>query len=287
MPFTSINLTELTDWFPLVSNNQYVSVSNGAFTSSTAYNGSAPIRGYVVPATSGIPASAQTQNATSTARNSNSGLQTLYDYAINNDDGSKSDAQVFAIPAGSSGNSGGSFTVAFTGYDFGAFPTLSGTNVTQCTRASVGNGANATYEYSCSATTLGSALTLGVVGYNYTAPTSGSTGLRISCTSTVGGSTMLYTLKNNDPGLTTCKTYALNSASSNQTGASVGTPNITGTGISQSGSIDFNPVNNGNRLTLNFTGPTTTFAGYTCTYSQVQNGEPKNPTIRNTVATCP
>ena len=287
LPFTSINLTELTDWFPLVSNSQYVSVSNGAFTSSTAYNGSAPIRGYVVPAASGIPATAQTQNATSTARNSNSGLQTLYDYAINNDEGSKTDTQVFAIPAGTSGNNGGSFTVAFTGYDFGTFPTLSGTNVTQCTKAAVGNGANATYQYTCSATGLGSALTLNVAGYNYTAPTSGSTGLQITCKNTTDGTTLPYTLKNNDPGLNTCKTYVLDSASTNQSGASVGNPTISGTGVAQTGSINFSPVNNGNTLTLKFTGPTTTFAGYTCTYSQVQNGAPKNPTIQNTVATCP
>lgn len=284
LPFTSINLTELADWSPLVSDNLYVSISNGAFTSSTAYYGSAPLRGYVVPATSGIPGPAQTQNGTAAMRNSNSGLQTLYDYAINNDEGSKSDTQAFAIPPGGS-NNGGNFIVAFTGYDFGTFPTLSGTNVTQCTKAQVGNGANATYQYTCQASSLGGALALNVQNYNYQAPA--ATGLTITCTDANGANPLQYTTKNNDPSLVTCKTYGLNSASSNESGVTVGSPVLTGTGKSQSASILFSQVSSGKTLTLNFSGPAATYAGYTCKYTQTQSGAPKNPNIVSTSANCP
>jgi type IV pilus modification protein PilV len=288
MPFTSINLTELADWSPLVSDNLYVSISNGAFASSTAFYGSAPLRGYVVPATN-IPSPAQTQNGTATMRNSNSGLQTLYDYAINNDEGSKSDTQSFSIPAGGGSNNGGNFTVAFNGYDFGTFPALSGTNITQCTKAQVGNGNNATYKYTCQTDSLVSALSLNVQNYNYQAPA--TTGLTITCTDANGANPLQYTTKNNDPSLVTCEAYNLNSASSNQSGAV--TPVVSGSGKSQSASLLFSPVDlsqpttNPLNLTLTFSGPTTTYAGYTCRYTQTQNGSPKNPTIVSTSANCP
>jgi type IV pilus modification protein PilV len=267
LPFTSINLTELTDWFPLVSDSKYVSISNGAFTSSTAYNGSAPVRGYVVPASTGIPSPAQTQNGTSTARNSNSGLQTLFDVAINNDEGSKTDTQVFGIPAGGSG-AGGNFTVSYTGYSFprNSAPALSGTNVTNCT--STKSGSN--YTSACSSSAIGSALTLNATNYNAQSSTTSNipTGISVTCTKSDGSSPItVTTTTQNKAKVYTCTNYQI-TAALNSTTSAVGTLGAVSNdgAMGESTPISFTTIGNNDVLNLTFTTQSTSY-GYTCKYT--------------------
>jgi hypothetical protein len=282
LPFTSINLTELTDWFPLVSDNKYASISNGAFTSSTAYNGSAPVRGYVVPASSGIPATAQTQNGTSTARNSNSGLQTLFDYAINNDEGSKSDSQVFAIPAGTT-TTGGKFSVTFSNYGFprNSAPTLSGSNVTNCT--SVRSGSN--YTSSCSTTNIGGGVTLNATNYNAQSSNTSNIpdGVTVSCTKSDGSSpiSVSSTTLPNPKKVYVCSNYQITAASNITSGATGSIGSVTGDGtMAESTPVSYSTIANNDVLGLTFGTPTTTY-GYKCTYTTSSSD------AKITAATCP
>jgi type IV pilus modification protein PilV len=267
LPFTSINLTELTAWFPLVSNSQYVSISNGAFTSSTAYNGSAPVRGYVVPATSGIPATPQTQNGTSTARNSNSGLQTLFDVAINNDEGSKSDTQVFAIPAGNTTN-GGNFSVTFSSYGFprSAAPTLSGSNVTNCTSVKSGSS----YSSACGSTNIGGGATLNVTNYNSQSSNTSNiaTGVSVTCTKSDGSSPIsVLTTTANRAKVYTCSNYQITSATNTTSGVAGSVGSVTGDGtMAEVTPVSFPAIGNNDVLNLTFGTPTTSY-GYKCTYT--------------------
>lgn len=267
LPFTSINLTELTDWFPLVSDSKYVSVSNGAFTSSTAYNGSAPVRGYVVAASTGIPDPAQTQNATSTARNSNSGLQTLFDFAINSDEGSKSDAQAFAIPAGGTGT-GGNFTVTYTGYTFprNSAPSLSGTNVTNCTSTKSGS----TYSSACSTSAIGSGLTLNATNYNAQSSNTANipTGISVTCTKSDGSSPITVTTTNsNKAKVYTCTNYQITAAVNSTTSATGSIGSVTSDGaMGESTPISFSTIGANNVLNLTFSSQSTSY-GYSCKYT--------------------
>lgn len=267
LPFTSINLTELTDWFPLVSDSKYVSISNGAFTSSTAYNGSAPVRGYVVPATSGIPATAQNQNGTSTARNSNSGLQTLFDYAINNDEGSKSDTQVFAIPAGTTTN-GGKFSVTFSSYGFprNSAPTLSGSNITNCTSVKSGSS----YSSSCSSTNIGGGATLNVTNYNAQSSTTANipTGISVTCTKSDGSSPITVTTTNsNRAKVYTCTNYQITAALNTTTNVTGSIGSVTSDGaMAESTPVSFSAIGANDVLNLTFATQATTY-GYSCKYT--------------------
>jgi type IV pilus modification protein PilV len=264
LPFTSINLTELSNWTPLVNSGQYISVSNGAFSTST---GGAPIRGYAVSSAS-IPATAQTANAISTIRDSNSGLQVLYNVAIDPDETSKSDTQAFAIPASGGSSGGGNFTVAFSNYGFGNTPQLSGTNITQCTHASTNQG-TATSPYTCSASSLGSALTLTAGNYNYkSSNTSKIAGIDLTCTKSDGTSPLtLTTTSSNKPAVYTCNNYKITGASSSASGVTAVVGSATNDGLlAESTPVSFSTVSSNDVLTLTFATDTTKY-GYTCTYT--------------------
>jgi len=266
MPFTSINVTELADWTPTVSDNLYIAISGGTFISSNAYLGNQPTRGYVTPQDS-IPSPAQTQNGTATLRNSNSGLQTLFSYAINNDEGNKSDTQAFAIPAGGGSTNGGKFSVNFNNYDFprNSAPALSGTNVTNCTSVKSGNS----YTSSCSMSAAGSAVALNVTNYNaQSANTSKISGITLTCTKANGTSPLtMTTTSNNKPSVYTCTNYRLASAVNTTTSAAGSLGAVTNDNMmAESTPVSFGTVNNNDVLRLDFQADTTTY-GYTCTYT--------------------
>jgi hypothetical protein len=230
---------------------------------------------------------------------SNSGLVTRSD-AIDNDEAtdvasnttSNYDTQTFAIPAGVVSGTQGTFTVAFSGYDFAVFPQFSGTNITTCTKTKVGNGQNATYQYTCGDSNVPtSPLTLTASSYNYTGTT--STGATLSCTNSdgKGGGTVSYTTAGDS--IATCQTYTLVSGASNAVGVTATSPSFSGSGLTQTGSIDFSTVSNNDTLTLTFTGPVASFPStpvctYTCSKSSCSsNGNKQTFTITEPISTCP
>ena len=109
-PFTSINMSELSNWSP-ISGIQLV-VSNNDFSGAGSGD---PVRGKVVPGSN--PTNNTTQVANSTMYNSNSGVAVLAS-AIDVDETSLQDTQNFAIGGGSPPVGAGSFSVNLNNYIF-------------------------------------------------------------------------------------------------------------------------------------------------------------------------
>ncbi|MFM6987800.1 MAG: type IV pilus modification protein PilV [Arenimonas sp.] len=179
VPFTSINLTELTNWTP--TSGPQIVVTNADFSGST---GGVPVRGKVTPGSS--PTNNSTQTAYASIFNSNSGLA-LLPKAIDPDEASMTDAQNFNISIGVPPIGGGTYNVNVQNYNFAlsaTYPNLSALN-TVCNFAT----ANPPNPYSCTTSLLGLG-TLNISSYNYEGPkvavsaTAGSSG--ISCSSTNG-----------------------------------------------------------------------------------------------------
>ncbi len=110
-PFTSINMSELSNWSP-ISGIQLV-VSNNDFSGAGSGD---PVRGKVVPGSN--PTNNTTQVATTTMNNSNSGVAVL-PAAIDVDETTVTDSQNFAIGGGSPPIGAGSFSVNLNNYNFG------------------------------------------------------------------------------------------------------------------------------------------------------------------------
>jgi type IV pilus modification protein PilV len=183
-PFTSINMSELSNWSPL-SGIQLV-VSNNDFSGAGSGD---PVRGKVIPGSN--PTNNTTQIAYSTMNNSNSGVAVL-PLAIDVDETTVSDSQNFAMGGGAPPVGTGSFSVNLNNYTFGqgssnpnvkttysvldCNPTLSTVNPYLCTVSQID---------------VLSALTIGKYNYEgtkvaYTA-TAGSSG--VTCTSVNGNKT--------------------------------------------------------------------------------------------------
>jgi type IV pilus modification protein PilV len=274
LPFTSINVSELSVWTPAVNNSSYVSVTNGAFYSQV---GTDPVRGKTVPQTANIPGGAQDATAFTNMRKSNSALAAILlpidkdedglDNSTNNPTAAEldSDSQAFKIAAaGGGGGSAGTFQVKPSGYGTND-PTISGTKVSNCTSAKVGGNT----VYTCSSNDIGAADTLALSGYNYqSANSSKVTGAVITCTKADGTLPLSYTVDNSDPKLYTCANYKLNSLTSSNGGAVVTTPfTVVNDGfLTEKTSVLITPIAQGDVLTAVF-GADTTKYGYSCIYT--------------------
>lgn len=179
VPFTSINLSELTNWSP-TSGTQLV-VTNADFENSVTQ--ADPVRGKVVPGSN--PTNNSNQTASSSIFSSNSGVA-LLSYTIDPDETTLNDRQVFAIGGGTPPNNGGGYQINVSNYIFGignASPSFTASPKVDC---------SATNPFSCTTQTLG-ATTLNIFSYNYEgakisyAATAGSSG--ITCTSKNGNKT--------------------------------------------------------------------------------------------------
>ncbi|MFM1783578.1 MAG: hypothetical protein RIS14_1331, partial [Pseudomonadota bacterium] len=178
VPFTSINLSELTNWSP-TSGTQLV-VTNADFENSV--NQTDPVRGKVVPGSN--PTNNSNQTASSSIFSSNSGVA-LLSYTIDPDETTLNDSQVFAIGGGTPPNSGGTYQVNVTNYTFGSaastYPSFTANPSAVCNYSTGGN------PYNCTTGTVG-ATTLNITSYNYEGATvaytatGGSSG--ISCSRT-------------------------------------------------------------------------------------------------------
>jgi len=280
LPFTSINVTELSEWTPLVnqSNADYISVTNDGFSTQS---GDEPVRGKAVPQLDHLPAGdALAAVATASLRKSNSGLalKNTNAKAIDEDedgvDGNGApvtteddeDTQAFTIPAGGVVDNSGAFSVTIPTYDGSKIPSFSGTNVTNCTFAE-GQGNNPG-SYGCSVSETGTAVVLNVTSYNYKSSTeTKGTGRALTCTLADGTSPVTYITTNaNNPKLFTCYNYTVTGASSSGSGVATLGSVVDDTLLGESTSVNFSLVNDGDVLTLDFAAGTTSY-GYTCTYS--------------------
>jgi len=218
VPFTSINLSELTNWTP-TSGTQLV-VTNADFADSLDQTD--PVRGKVVPGSN--PTNNSNQTASSSIFSSNSGVA-LLSYTIDTDETTLTDNQVFAIGGGSSSGNGGTYQVNVNNYTFGSsastYPSFSAVPSVVCNYSTGGN------PYNCTTGTLGdTALT--IKSYNYLSKvafvdTSNSSG--ITCTNTSGKTvTTITNVKMNIPVTSgnarpVCKNFTVSTTSLGTIGA--------------------------------------------------------------------
>jgi hypothetical protein len=275
LPFTSINVSELSVWTPSVDNTSYVSVTSDAFYTQS---GTDPVRGKTVPQTAVIPAGAQTATAFTKMRKSNSALAAVALPIDKDEDGLDnvsglatsteldSDSQAFAIPAaGGGGGTAGTFTIAPTGYG-SKDPSFTGGNVTNCTSAKVSGKT----VYTCSSSKIGSADTLTVSNYNVQSanPSNAPNGTSITCTKSDGTAPLTSSIVNTDPKLYVCSNYPVSSVTSSNAAATVTTPfTVLSSGLlGESTQFLVTPINQDDKLTVNFAAETSTY-GYSCTYT--------------------
>lgn len=272
LPFTSINLSELSEWTPL-SGTQIV-VTNGEFKTSTD---STPIRGKVTPGSS--PTNNQTTDAVATMRRSNTGLTTQVAEIDPEDAATWTDSQEFRIAGGNS-NNGGAFTVIFSNYTFGdttsSYPTISVTPSAICNYAT--SGGSRPNPYTCTSSNISGSQVLTVGHYNTQDSVKQAT---LTCTNTLDGTTFSHTFNGQGKTINMCRNYSI--ASTSGGGAISGTPTDPGT-ISESTGINYGTIPNGNALTLTMQLDSST-PSYTCTYSGGGTSQDNNYTV--TAVDCP
>lgn len=291
MPFTTINVSELTDWSPLSGGGgHYVTVSDGGFYSNGAQTDLAtPVRGYVTPG-SCVPTTQATDTGTGETVSSNSGLVdraksfdpnklNIPPKGIDPDEvaANQTDSQTFNF-SGTSPGCGGKYLVEINGYDFsvaGSGVLLKGTNLLNCTSAGVATKPN---WFSCDSSNPSSALTIEAHYYNYGVLGS-SSGTIISCQ---GHS---YSLTNTDK-VFVCKDFALTTtlpastpvpfndgyatdsypvAEATTNWAEYSTANV-GVVAAFPSTTTFTKFSTPS-ITLNFTGPTTARLVWSCAYT--------------------
>lgn len=272
LPFTSINVSELSIWTPLVSDKGMLSVTSDAFYTQS---GTDPVRGKTVPNTTYIPSGPQESTAYASMRKSNSALAAISLAIDEDEDGldntsgnpttteSDTDGQLFAIGTGS-GTSSGTFTIKPSGYGTND-PAFTGDYVSNCTSAKV----SGKLVYTCSSNKIGVADTIAISGYNYQSANTSkvSAGTAITCTKSDGTGATTSTIVNSDPKLYVCNNYKVSSVTVSPAGATVGGLTVSNNGLTtESTSVLITPINDNDELTVTFATDTTGY-GYTCTYT--------------------
>ena len=287
LPFTSINLTELSTWEP--ASGTTIVVTNNDFRESLTSE--QPVRGRV----SSISASpGSTLEATGGIANSNGGVALLYDPV--NGETTLEDAQGFQVigaggggtdPGG--GNQTGVFTAQINSYPFSnaanKTPTLSMSPAGECNPASKGN--SKPNPYSCSSSNLGGAVNLTVGNYNYQTSRSASAA-GASCTNASDSadvrslpSTQTYTAN-------VCVNYEIQSATVGAVAGQVGTPVPSDGVMAETTTIQFGMVAPNDALTLTFGLQGETVMGIaSCTFTTKGQGGSQFNKITITSAACP
>lgn len=287
LPFTSINLTELSTWEP--ASGTSIVVSNNDFRQSLTSE--QPVRGRV----SSISASpGSTLEATGGIANSNGGVALLYDPV--NGETTLEDAQGFQVigeggggtdPGG--GNQTGVFTAQISGYPFSnaanKIPQLLMSPTGVCSHATSGN--TKPNPYNCSSSNLGGAVNLTVGNYNYQTSRSASAA-GASCTNASDStdvrslpSTQTYTAN-------VCVNYEIQSATVGAVAGQVGTPVPSDGVMAETTTIQFGMVAPNDALTLTFGLQGETVMGIaSCTFTTKGQGGSQFNKITITSAACP
>lgn len=279
MPFTSINLTEISLWSPL-SGTQIV-VTNNDFASSVSSD--EPVRGKVSPGSK--PVSNTKVDAVASIYHSNSGVALLPDPIDPQDEKVQNggavdmlqDTQQFTIKS-TAGGSGGSYAVTFDGYTFSAssagYPAITASPGATCNFAT--SGTPRPNPYTCTTQTTGVATTLTVGNYNYEYASGNRT---IKCTKPDGTDERTYTTGNNEK-VWVCRNYRVDSAeSSSMLAGIVGSPSPADGRMAESTTISFSNIDNGDAIKVLMVLQGETLAPYTCTYTGTAGTNLKGVTI--------
>jgi prepilin-type N-terminal cleavage/methylation domain-containing protein len=280
LPFTTINLSELSLWKPAVADGREVSVSSGAFIN--AASSTDPVRGRVVRNVS--PATDADIDATAKILASNSGLANL-SQPIDADEVGKLDAQTFHVPATAASTY--TFTVKVYGLeDSGSQANfaLGGAGITNCTGSFAKVTGNQVGTYTCTASLLPATLSIIAYKYNYqSSSTSKGNGRVLACSGSAGWKS--YTTTNSDTKIYTCPNFNVTTPA---TGVVVSSPD----GALAETSTTTVSVANGDTVNLTFEtqNPSPNLLqlpdgyGYSCVYSGTG---PTSATVSIIAGTCP
>jgi hypothetical protein len=197
VPFTSINLSELSNWTPIsgpdivVTNNDFSGGGSGT-----------PVRGKVTPGSKPVKSE---ETAYSKIYTSNSGVAVLQ-LPIDDEESLATDKQVFNIGGGNDPGDSGSFGVNITGYSFGIASSGNPTISTKYSSTDCNPTSATVNPYNCTVSTVGVETTVTIGKYNYPDTTLarrvGFTG-DITCTKTTGNNTESKTIAVNIAAATT------------------------------------------------------------------------------------
>lgn len=254
VPFTSINLSELSRWGSTAPTE--VRVSNGEF--KTALNEDDPVRGHV---TTRAAAPGDIETVTTEITYTTAGLAVVP--AINADDTVASDTQEFRVSGGAPPVGSHVFYVNTTGYTYSnssaLWPTMTVLAPNPLCETASDTSA---VPYTCSSNAVvGASIPLVVTGYNY--GSSITSNAAITCTGPFADKTYTgsYTVR-------TCSNYEVSSA----TGSGAIGPAMPSDGlIDESTTITFPLINNLDTVTLGFRLQGTTTIPSTCTYTCTQD----------------
>jgi type II secretory pathway pseudopilin PulG len=266
LPFTTINLTELADWTPVVG--EQIVVSNNDFR--TSLDSDVPVRGKVVPGAHPTPNTPT--DAVAIMRVSNSGVAVMPGPIDTGDAVTHDDAQPF-IPDGSwsgadnDAGSGGTFAIRLDSYVFtNVKPTFSVVPTATCNPAV--SGTTMPNPFTCTSQYVGDAQVVTVANYNYQIVSTSTAPL--ACSGNNGNKAYpgaSYTTK-------TCRNYAVTGWSINDA-AQTGTASVANAGsTSERSTISLPAINQGDVIGISFGQPVDTVQAPVCTYNG--NGSKQN-----------
>lgn len=257
VPFTSINLSELTNWSP-TSGVQLV-VTNADFADSVSQVD--PVRGKVLP---GSKPTKGVSLAYSSIFNSNSGIALLAD-AIDPDETTLTDSQKINIAGGTPPVSGGSYTINVNTYTFGSsassYPTFSATPSTTCNYATTGG--SKPNPFTCTSSSVGVPTVLNVKSYNYS-DTSRTSMAAITCSGQNGNVSYTPPAAKDAYTVTYCKNYAVSSVTPSGT---IGSPLPLDGSVSEYTPISFSTISDGAAISIGMTFQNETKTANKCTYT--------------------
>ena len=279
LPFTTINLTELANWSPAVSDE--IVVSNNDFR--TSLDSDTPVRGKVVPGSS--PSPSTTTDAVASIRKSNSGVAVMRGAVDTDDLAVLDDAQPFQPDGSWSGadndaGSGGTFAIRLDNYSFTTVnPTFSVAPAATCNPAT--SGSTQPNPFTCTTQYTGDAMAITVANYNY--QINGTSTASLSCTDAGGDNPVAY--PSSAPYTTkACVNYAVTGITRN--GAAVSSLlTVSNDGkILETTRFSVGSVAQSDILGVSFNSPTQTQQPVVCTYKG--NGTKLNQ-FQIDVADCP
>jgi type IV pilus modification protein PilV len=284
LPFTSINLTELSEWTPRTGTQ--IKVTNDDF--STSINFTDPVRGKVTPGTS--PTTNQVTNAVAQIGSSNSGVAISGDINTDEDDviatdvnGYWTDSQAFRIANSGGGPSGGTFDILFGNYSINtSAPPQAG--YTYASRSDVCSATGGTNPFAC-ATQSGEALPYAIT-------------VRVGIYNKSGSDIVVNACRANKTTTMPYRTvYDVSSMTSSNGSAVVGTlvpTNNNAVGAIPSGEYTealVTPIAQGDQITANMSAPTylcpANYPGSGLDPQCAGNGSNAAPTWSTTFVNCP
>lgn len=277
VPFTTINLTELSLYTS--ASTVQVGVENNAFSASTlAASGSQqPVRGRVFSGSN--PTAATDVAVTGVIKKSNSGLAVVAPIS-SNDSTLLSDAQTFRIAgAAAPDGTGGKFFVSLAApYTYtsalGNLPLMKGSNQggdIPCDPDAGAGGAGVIAPpginpYTCTANSLGSSTSVTVSRFNYASGATVAYSGTFTCSRKQGNDTLSTTCPLSGTNRPQCLNWRVSSVTSSNAAASPSLVSNLGAGASESFTYSIGTVAPDDVITFNFEAEASTVRdAYTCT----------------------